>query len=89
MNSHNQPEKQSQPEQLQPQPPPEKKRVLSTKEIRSFFYSEIGEMKRCVSLSRKGKPRKNTFGMHTFKPYIKNLPKKAMSLQENDPVDKL
>ena len=41
--------------------------TAKTKEIRGFYHGEIREMRKLVSLSRKGKPRKQAWGFHIEK----------------------
>ncbi len=43
-----------------------------TKEIHDFRNSELRGLREMVTLSRKGKPRKQPSGFHIIKPYIKN-----------------
>lgn len=45
------------------------KNKISTQEIRSFYREQISSLKRTVSMSRKGKPRKQSWGMHIINPY--------------------
>lgn len=43
------------------------KKKPTSKEIRGFYYSQIRNLKRMVSMSRKGKPRKQRWGFHIEK----------------------
>ena len=49
------------------QSPNNKKRTISSREIRGFFFSEIGRMRRTVTHSMKGQPRRKPSGMHIEK----------------------
>ena len=43
-----------------------------TKDFRGFYRETLGGLRRTVSMSMKGTPRKQAWGMHIERPYIKN-----------------
>lgn len=45
----------------------EKRQGLLPYQIRDFYRETIGELRKTVSLSRKGKPHKQPWGMHIEK----------------------
>ncbi len=47
------------------------KRKISSKEIRGFYFSQIRSLKRTVSHSMKGKPRRKQWGFHIEKGFSK------------------
>jgi hypothetical protein len=42
--------------------------IISSQEIKSFYHEQLRGLRKMVSLSRKGKPRKQAWGMHIEKP---------------------
>ena len=46
----------------------QEKHNISSREIRSFYYSTIRDLKRTVSMSKKGKPHKQAWGTSIINP---------------------